>query len=279
MKKYMKIGEMAAMNHVSTQTLRLYAKNKLLEPEYMNPQTGYRYYTLEQCVKLDLIHALQSCRMSLREIKDLLEVDSVEKLADILKTQSGKLEDEIYHLSVSRNNLLRIEKNLRMINALPPFGLPYFEYVEERLIDVQNTPYDFFEQGYSGYEKMIRHMQNYMFSNNLPPSYFVNIGTIIVKADFDRQALSSDKAFVFVDSLYPERDSVRSLPQSLYMSIVSDDSSLEPEYAKVLRQEISRQGMKINGDYICEVLSQFPFKDNGNIYFKIQVPVIRRDVL
>ena len=37
----LKIGEMAELSHVSTQTLRLYAKNKLLEPEYMDPETGY----------------------------------------------------------------------------------------------------------------------------------------------------------------------------------------------------------------------------------------------
>ena len=42
----LKIGEMAELNHVSTQTLRLYSKNKLLEPQYMDPETGYRYYTL-----------------------------------------------------------------------------------------------------------------------------------------------------------------------------------------------------------------------------------------
>lgn len=54
-KLFLKIGEMAELNHVSTQTLRLYAKNKLLEPQYLDPDTGYRYYTLEQCAKLDLI--------------------------------------------------------------------------------------------------------------------------------------------------------------------------------------------------------------------------------
>ena len=73
-----KIGEMAELNHVSTQTLRLYAKNKLLEPEYMDPETGYRYYTLEQCAKLDLIRALKSCRLSLERIKEIFDLFSQE---------------------------------------------------------------------------------------------------------------------------------------------------------------------------------------------------------
>ena len=62
----LKIGEMAELNHVSTQTLRLYSKNKLLEPQYMDPETGYRYYTLEQCAKLDLVRALKSWERSAR---------------------------------------------------------------------------------------------------------------------------------------------------------------------------------------------------------------------
>ena len=72
----LKIGEMAELNHVSTQTLRLYAKNKLLEPEYLDPKTGYRYYTLEQCAKLDLIRALKSCRLSLEQIAEILSLSS-----------------------------------------------------------------------------------------------------------------------------------------------------------------------------------------------------------
>ena len=99
----LKIGEMAELSHVSTQTLRLYAKNKLLEPEYMDPETGYRYYTLEQCAKLDLIRALKSCRLSLEQIKEILSLSSEELLMQALEEQTGVLTDEIYNLSVSRN--------------------------------------------------------------------------------------------------------------------------------------------------------------------------------
>ena len=140
-----KIGEMAELSHVSTQTLRLYAKNKLLEPEYMDPETGYRYYTLEQCAKLDLIRALKSCRLSLEQIKEILSLSSEELLMQALEEQTGVLTDEIYNLSVSRNNLSRVQKNLQILNTLPPFGQVFFEYVPERKIDVQKTNFDFFE--------------------------------------------------------------------------------------------------------------------------------------
>lgn len=273
--KLLKIGEMAELNHVSTQTLRLYDKNKLLVPKYQDPETGYRYYTLDQCAKLDLIHALKSCRLSLERIREIFALSTEELLLQVLKEQTGRLTDEIYSLSASRNNLNRIQKNLQVLRSLPPFGQVFFEYIPERKIDVQPTEFDFFAQGYNGYENMLRHMQNYLHENRLPPSYFVNVGTLMEQEDFVRGTYRAQTAFIFVDDLYPPTDNIRILPQSMYLSVVSDDTSLEATYARKLYEEMERDNMTPCGDYICEVLTQFPFKDSGRLIYRIQVPVGR----
>lgn len=270
-----RIGEMAAMNHVSTQTLRLYARIKLLEPEYLDSETGYRYYTLEQCAKLDLIRALKSCCLPLERIREILELSSEQLLLQALEEQTAALGDEIYRLSVSRSGLLRIQRNLQVLSSLPPFGQVFFEYIPDRKIDVQQTDFDFFSLGYQGYENMLRHMQNYLYENQLPPSYFINVGTLMEKEHFINGTYTSHSAFIFVDELYPETDGIRTLPQNTYMSVVSDDTSLEPEYARRLYQEIVRQDMVPCGDYICEVLSKFPMDHSGQMIYKIQVPVQR----
>lgn len=272
-KNLLKIGEMAELNHISTQTLRLYAKNKLLEPEYLDENSGYRYYTLDQCAKLDLIHALKSCRLSLEQIKEIFSLSSETTLLEVIENQSEALQKEIYNLSVSRNNLMRIEKNLKILNSLPPLGHIFFEYIPERKIDLQDTQYDFFAQGYTGYEKMLRQMQNYLHKNNLPPSYFINIGTIMDKEHFIHGDYCSHKAFIFVDDLYPKQNSLQTLPANMYITVVSDDTTLEAEYAQKLYQEIQKQNLIPCGDYICEVLSQFPLKNTKYMIYKIQVPV------
>ena len=271
----LKIGEMAKLNHISTQTLRLYARNRLLEPEYLDPETGYRYYTLEQCAKLDMIRALRSCRLSLNQIAQILSLSSEELLVQALEEQTGVLTDEIYNLSGSRNNLCRVQKNLQTLNTLPPFGQAFFEAVPERKIDVQETGFDFFELGYEGYERMLRHMQNYLHENQLPPSYFINVGTIMEKEHFIQGTYSSHSAFIFVDDLYPGKGSVRVLPQNTYLSIASDNIALESTYAKRLYEEIKRNGMTPCGDYLCEVLTQFPVHQANRLIYKIQVPVQR----
>ena len=53
---YLTIGQMAALNHISAQTLRLYDREGLLKPEYQDPANGYRYYHIDQCAQLDMIH-------------------------------------------------------------------------------------------------------------------------------------------------------------------------------------------------------------------------------
>ena len=41
------IGKMAEINGVTIPTLRLYDKNGLLKPAYIDPDSSYRYYTLQ----------------------------------------------------------------------------------------------------------------------------------------------------------------------------------------------------------------------------------------
>ena len=192
-----------------------------------------------------------------------------------LEEQTGVLTDEIYHLSVSRNNLRRVQKNLQILNTLPPFGQVFFEFVPERKIDFQKTDFDFFQLGHEGYEKMLRHMQNYLHENQLPPSYFINVGTVMEREFFIKGTYSSHSAFIFVDDLYPEKSSVRTLPQNTYMSVASDNIALESTHATHLYEEMRRNGMMPCGDYLCEVLTQFPVHQAKQLIYKIQVPVQR----
>lgn len=268
-----RIGEMAELNHVSTQTLRLYDRNKLLVPQYTDPETGYRYYTLEQCARLDLIRALKSCRMPLEKIGEILSLSSQEELTEILEEQEKALDEEIYHLSVSRNNLMRIRKNHQLLQSLPPFGEVFLEHMAERRIDVQETGFDFFAQGYKGYEYMLRHMQHYLHENRLPPSYFINVGTLMEQAHFVRGEYASHAAFILVDELYPDTGNLHTLPQGMYMAVVSDDTALEPRYAGKLYENMQAMGLVPAGDYLCEVLSQLPMEAPGSLIYKIQVPV------
>ena len=63
-----KIGMFAAMNHVTVKTLRFYEEQGLLMPALIQPENGYRYYTLSQMAVLHQITALKQAGFTLEEI-------------------------------------------------------------------------------------------------------------------------------------------------------------------------------------------------------------------
>ena len=73
MSTYFTIGEIANMYNLSIQTLRHYDKIGLLSPAYTNPKTGYRYYSIQQFVKIDFIKHGKALGMTLDEIKVLIK--------------------------------------------------------------------------------------------------------------------------------------------------------------------------------------------------------------
>ena len=62
------IGEVARMFHLSVGSLRHYEKIGLLEPEYVDPETGYRYYSIRQFECLNTIRYLRVLDMPLPRI-------------------------------------------------------------------------------------------------------------------------------------------------------------------------------------------------------------------
>ena len=54
------IGQMAQMNHVSEQTLRYYDKIGIFKPLEIDKQNGYRFYSIKQSARLDMIQYMKS---------------------------------------------------------------------------------------------------------------------------------------------------------------------------------------------------------------------------
>lgn len=66
------IGEFSNICKVSAKTLRYYAEIGLLLPAEINPETGYRYYSVEQLETMLFINRLKDYGFSLDEIKFIL---------------------------------------------------------------------------------------------------------------------------------------------------------------------------------------------------------------
>ena len=84
------IGEAAEILGISVQTLRYYDKIKLLEPAYINPNTGYRYYSYIQLSLIDRIRYLQNFGLSLKDIKSAFAHDTGRALVPFLEKEQSR---------------------------------------------------------------------------------------------------------------------------------------------------------------------------------------------
>jgi len=86
-----KIGEIAQIFDISVRTMRLYDKMALLQPEYVDPDTGYRYYTDKQINKLKTIIGLRKVNFSIAQIQNILNpILSYEQLLRIMQLKKLK---------------------------------------------------------------------------------------------------------------------------------------------------------------------------------------------
>lgn len=82
-------------------------------------------------------------------------------------------------LTHTKNTLKRVLDNYKRYEALPKNGQIFLEYQNERHIYTLNCEQDFFEQDESGYEYMLRQLKQHLVSQDIPLSFFYNIGTVI----------------------------------------------------------------------------------------------------
>lgn len=268
------IGQMAELNHVSEQTLRLYDKEGLLVPRCVDPVTGYRYYHIIQSAKLDLIQNMKVYGMTLRQIRSFLDSNDPAALRALLTEQADCIEERIRQLRRSQSAITRMLDNYRRYEAMPRNGEIFLEYIPERRIFRYNCDVNYFDQDESGYEYMLRQMKTNLVANNMPLSYFTNIGTIIRREHLVPDALFSNEVFLFVD----EDDSsqaMETLPAASYLCLCSDEFSMEAANVRRLLDYVQTRGCEIAGDYICEVVVDFPMLDfdRRRMFYKAQIPV------
>lgn len=85
----LKIGEVADFFHISVKAVRIYEKKGIIMPAYIDPESGYRYYTPDQLHQLAALLELKALGFSLDEIKDVMVGESSKEV--LYKAMQEKL--------------------------------------------------------------------------------------------------------------------------------------------------------------------------------------------
>lgn len=107
------ISEFSKLSQVPAKTLRYYDQLGLLRPACTDSQSGYRYYTSEQLLRLQRIFALKDLGFTLEQIKQILH-DEV-SAADIRRMLLLKQAEVESLIQSETERLLRIEARLKQL--------------------------------------------------------------------------------------------------------------------------------------------------------------------
>ena len=92
----MTVGQMSKLFNITAETLRHYDRIGLLNP-IVNEENGYRYYSIKEMEKLDLILDAKYLEIPLSNIKDVISNDSIENYVELIDLQEKTIDEKIDH--------------------------------------------------------------------------------------------------------------------------------------------------------------------------------------
>jgi DNA-binding transcriptional MerR regulator len=111
----MPIGGLARLSRLTVKALRLYDAEGLLVPEWVDPDSGYRYYRAEQVRTATTIALLRSLGVPLSVIRDVLAAPDHDALAAVLEAERERAARDL----AARERALRsIERLIRRPSAV-----------------------------------------------------------------------------------------------------------------------------------------------------------------
>ena len=122
-KTKLKIGEFSKMMQVTVKTLRYYEQKGLLLPSEVDEWTGYRYYSIYQMQRLNIIRGLQQQGFTLEEIKELLEDGEQMPSIDQLTQKIEETEHQLQLLIKRRSQLLKWLDSHKQIKTMEQISI------------------------------------------------------------------------------------------------------------------------------------------------------------
>jgi DNA-binding transcriptional MerR regulator/effector-binding domain-containing protein len=265
------IGKMAKLNQVTVQTLRYYEKIGLLRPASVDESSGYRYYHINQCARLDMIQYMKCMGMSLESIKHLFDQQDMQKFSGMLADHEVWIDGKIQELKAMGKAARQYRLNIGRYMDAPKTGEIRLEEMKERRIFSYDAGVNFYDNDMNNWEYMIRGLKAQVAIAHLPMVEFCNVGSILRKEKLDEGRFYSTEIFIFVDE---PKETTEILPAGTYLTIHFDDFYREMEFGNRLLEYAKKEGYSVIGDYVCEVVVELPiFEKERKMFIKVQIPV------
>lgn len=112
---YYRIGEVSRATGLSKDTLHFYDKIGLLSPDHVDPQNGYRYYSLRNLWQLDIITTCRKLNIPLDTVRQILSLqDNAEIVRLLMEYREEALRRSAYYQQVAEDILWYKEEHRRI---------------------------------------------------------------------------------------------------------------------------------------------------------------------
>lgn len=264
---------MAMLRGMTTETLRHYDRIDLFKPQYVDPHSGYRYYSIFQYEILGTIKELRQIGMSSEEIKQYFNQRNFKKSSDILKAKHAELVLKLTELAELEENIREKIVYLDEVAREEELQTVMFRKINSRkLITLNEKINNNLELCYG----VIR-LEN-MLTEKAPILASNRLGIIIEESDL-RAKRFEEPSVIFVvakNKARIQKQYLRIIPGGLFACIRYNGELLRnrSESLNNLTAFLHKMGYRITGDGLQIMQVDITVTDNPNeVMFEIQVPV------
>lgn len=113
MKKIFSIGEVSKIKDITIKALRYYHKMGILIPNYVDEQTGYRYYSIEQFIYIDVIKGCRALGTSIVELQEIFKEHDTEELMGFLQQKRIEAQENIVKMQEIIENIDNLNESVQ----------------------------------------------------------------------------------------------------------------------------------------------------------------------
>ena len=241
--EWFRIGEVSKMFHISVELLRYYDKIGLLKPEYTDPDSGYRYYSVRQFECLNTLRYLRALDIPLEEISGFLQNRNLNTIHDLLQNQKEEVRRR-------RQELLRIErkidKRLAQIDDALASTLDIISVSHKPSFEIVSIRTEISPRGYLDLEQSIRKLDP---SGENSVFFLGKVGVGITEENLTgHQFCPYDIVFLILDKEDQFQGNTSFLPESDCVSIRFQGGHERAElYYRKLMEYIENNHWSVNG--------------------------------
>ncbi|GMQ55851.1 multidrug efflux transcriptional regulator BmrR [Vallitalea sediminicola] len=269
MDKYFSIGETAKINNVSIQALRLYDKMGLLKPAYVDPESKYRYYTIDQFIYIDLIKYSKHIGAPLKELSDVLQKKDIVTLLSFIQKQQDIVEKEINRLKNIKIAMGNIESKIKYVMEFEETNKIYYRHIDKRFIIKTKLKQ---EDKKSDIEIKIRKLDKILEENDKilegETGYFVDLNLLIGKGEMVYRNIYTT---LYNDNINSKNIDVEEIPEGRYLCIAYYNHEKEKAVDKLLsymkEKNINYKGISMQAE-LFNTLRQW---ENDNLLYELQI--------